>query len=367
MKIALVSPYDFVSPGGVVAHISRLHDQFTKLGHDVRIIAPCSHAEPSAVHRDLIALGRPVPVPSAGSVARPTLSPFLGTEMKRVLGRDQFDVVHVHEPLGSTLSLTALAVSQTVNVATFHACHREPRGYRVARPFAMRWFRKLDGRIAVSVPAMRFVARHFPGEYEIIPNGIDVEHFSAEVPPLERFQDGKLNILFVGRLEKRKGLRYLLGAYGTVKRQLPEARLIVVGPGDRRPYEKLARSLGLEDVVFVGFVPYQDLPMYYRTADVFCAPATGEESFGIVLLEAMAAARPIVASANEGYASVLSHGVEGLLVPPEEEQGTAEALITMLSDESVRLDMGERGRATAEHYSWANVAGRVLDYYHRLL
>lgn len=367
MKIALISPYDFACPGGVVAHISQLHEQFTRMGHDVKVIGPCSDPDPSTVHRDLIAIGRPIPVRSGGSVARITLSPFLGAAMRRILAEERFDVVHLHEPLGSTLPLTALVVSHAVNVGTFHACHREPRGYQVARPFAAWWFRRLDGKIAVSKPAMRFVGKHLPGDYEIIPNGIDVGHFSAEVPPLDGFDDGKLNILFVGRLEKRKGLRYLLAAYARVKRVLPESRLVVVGSGDRQPYVRLAKRLGLQDVVFVGHVRYADLPRYYRAADVFCAPATGEESFGIVLLEAMAASRAIVASANEGYAGVLSDGEEGLLVPPQDERATADALVTVLSDESLRRRMGERGRATADEYSWANVARRVLDYYERLL
>ena len=363
MKIALVSPYDFASPGGVVGHISQLYEQFIKMGHDVRIIAPCSRTEAFLEHKDLIAVGKPVPVPSAGSIARVTLSPLLSSSVRAILEREKFDVVHLHEPLGSTLPFITLGISQSINVGTFHACHRVPRGYQIARPFAIRWFRRLDGKIAVSRPAMEFIGKHFPGEYEIIPNGIDLEHFSADVPPIEEFCDGKLNILFVGRLEKRKGLKYLLGAYKEVKRKLPDSRLIVVGPGERREYEGLVKKMNLEDVTFVGYVSYEDLPRYYKTADVFCAPATGGESFGIVLLEAMAASRPIVASANEGYASVMSHGVEGLLVPPRDENALASALITVLGDESLRQEMGARGRLNAEKYSWQNIAQRVMDYY----
>jgi phosphatidylinositol alpha-mannosyltransferase len=367
MKIALVSPYDFASPGGVVAHISQLYDQFIGMGHYVKIIAPCSHREAFVEHKDLIALGRPYPVPSAGSIARVTLSPLLSYPLKAILEREKFDIVHLHEPLGSTLPFLALGVSHTINVGTFHACHRVPRGYQIARPFAMRWFRRLDGKIAVSRPAMEFIGKHFPGEYEIIPNGINLEHFSADVPPIEEFCNGKLNILFVGRLEKRKGLKYLLFAYEQVKKELPNTRLIVVGPGERREYENIVQKLNLEDVAFVGYASHEDLPRYYKTADVFCAPATGEESFGIVLLEAMAASKPIVASANEGYASVMSQRVEGLLVPPEDGQAIASALISLLGDESLRQEMGARGRLNAEIYSWQNIAQRVMDYYGSLL
>jgi phosphatidylinositol alpha-mannosyltransferase len=363
MKIALVSPYDYAYPGGVVNHISHLYHQFTKMGHDVKIITPCSSPDVSGRGQDLITLGKPFPIPSGGSIARSTLSPILSSSIGAILYREGFDIIHLHEPLGSTLTLTALRVSRSVNVATFHACHREPRGYQMMKPFVMRWFKKLDGKIAVSKPAMRFISKHFPGDYQIIPNGIDLEHFSAQVPPIERFCDGKSNILFVGRLEKRKGLTYLLSAYKKVKKELPNSRLIVVGTGRRQKYEKLVRTQNLEDVVFTGYVSNEDLPSYYHTADLFCAPATGEESFGIVLLEAMAAAKPIVASAIEGYASVMSHGVEGLMVPPQDEQALATAIIHLLSDEPLRQEIGARGRLKAEEYSWPNIARRVNEYY----
>ena len=367
MKIALVSPYDYAYPGGVVNHICHLYDQFIKMGHMAKIITPCSDKKACLDGRDIIALGRPFPVPSGGSIARATISPALSPSVRAILERERFDIIHLHEPLGSTLPLTILRASQSVNVGTFHACHREPRGYQMMRPFVIRWFNKLDGKIAVSQPAMNFISKHFPGDYKIIPNGIDVEHFSAGVSPIESFCDGKLNILFVGRLEKRKGLRYLLGAYKEVKRELPHSRLIVVGPGARQEYERLVSQAGLKDVVFTGYVSSEDLPRYYKTADLFCAPATGEESFGIVLLEAMAAGKPIVASHIEGYASVMSHSVEGLLVPPKDEQALASAIIYLLSDESLRREMGSKGRLKAGEYDWQNIARRVMEYYTSLL
>jgi phosphatidylinositol alpha-mannosyltransferase len=367
MKIALVSPYDYAYPGGVVIHISNLYAELTKLGHDVRIISPYSGSSASLDNRNIITIGRPIPIPSGGSIARATLSPMLSSPLRAILERERFDIIHLHEPLGSTLPLTVLRVSHSINVGTFHACHGEPRGYQMMRPFVTRWFKKLDGKIAVSKPAMEFISKHFPGDYQIIPNGIDLEHFSAEVPPIERFCDGKLNILFVGRLEKRKGLRYLLGAYKIVKQELPKSRLIVVGPGNHRKYEKLVRKANLEDVVFTGYVPNEELPTYYRTADVFCAPATGDESFGIILLEAMAASKPIAASAIEGYSSVMSHGVEGLMARPRDEQDLANALVQLLSDEPLRREMGARGRLKAEECSWPNVSRRVSEYYTSLL
>lgn len=367
MKIALVSPYDYAYPGGVVIHIANLYEQFTRMGHAVRIITPYSGSSASLDSRDIIPLGRPFPIPSGGSIARAPLSPMLSSPARDILERENFDIIHLHEPLGSALSICTLRVSNTINVGTFHACHSGTMGYRIMSPFVTKWFKKLHGKIAVSKPAMDFIGKHFPGDYTIIPNGIDVAHFSAAVSPISRYDDGKLNILFVGRLEKRKGLRYLLGAYKRVKQELPNTRLIVVGPGKHQKYEKLVRKANLKDVVFTGYVPNEDLHTYYQTADIFCTPATGEESFGIILLEAMAASKPIVASAIEGYASVLSHGVEGLMVPPRDEQALASALIKLLGDETLRREMGARGRLKAEECSWPNVAGRINEYYTSLL
>jgi len=371
VKIALVSPYDFAHPGGVVLHISYLERCFTRMGHEVKVIAPASRAIPDFGDR-FIPIGRPRPIPSSGSIARVTVSIWLAPKIRSVLEREKFDIIHFHEPLMPMLCTSILRLSNTANVGTFHASYGKP-GYNFARPIGKwilrRWFRKLDGKIAVSRPAVEYARENFPGYYNIIPNGVDVEHFSPDVAPIEEFKDGKLNILFVSRLEKRKGLNYLLQAFRQVKEEIPECRLIVVGPGTRlrRRYERYVARTGLKDVVFTGLVSYDDLPRYYQTADVFCAPAIGSESFGIILLEAMALGKPIVASNIEGYASVISHGVDGLLVPPADKDKLAQALISLLNDEALRQEMGARGRIKALEHSWEHIARRVFAYYVRVL
>ena len=371
MKIALVSPYDFTYPGGVTLHISYLERYFTRMGHEVKVIAPASKVVSSFGDR-FIPIGRPRPIPTSGSIARVTISPWLSSRVKAVLNQENFDIIHLHEPLMPMLCTTVLRLSQTANIGTFHACHGRP-GYNFAKPIGKwilrRWFRKLDGKIAVSKPAMEFAHGHFPGYYNIIPNGVDLDHFSPDVSPIDEFCDGKVNILFVGRLEKRKGLNYLLEAFKQVKQEISNSRLIIVGPGTRlrRKYKRQVMRSGLKDVVFVGYVAYDELPRYYKTADVFCAPATGRESFGIILLEAMAVGKPIVASNIEGYASVVTHGVDGLLVPPEDKEMLAQALISLLTDQSLRQEMGAKGRVKALEYSWEHVAQNVLNYYVRVL
>lgn len=371
MKIALVSPYDFAYPGGVVNHILALDNQFTRMGHEVRIIAPASKAVPTIGDR-FIPIGKPRPIPASGSICRITISVRLAPKIKEVLAREKFDIIHLHEPFMPMLCSAVLRFSDTANVGTFHAYHGSP-GYNFGWPISAvmlyRRRRKLVGKIAVSKPARDFASKHVPGCYTIIPNGVDLEHFSPDVTPIERFCDGKVNILFVGRLEKRKGLDHLLKAYRRVKAEVPNSRLIIVGPGTRlrKKYEKHVRRHKLEDVVFAGYTSYDELPRYYKTADIFCTPATGGESFGIVLLEAMAVGTPVVATDIDGYASVMTQGKEGLLVPPKNDKELARALLSLISDEPLRQQMGARGMVTAQEYDWRKVARRVLDYYIRIL
>ena len=371
MKIALVSPYDFAHPGGVVNHILSLDNQLTKMGHDVRIIAPASQAIPTIGDR-FIPIGRPRPIPASGSICRITISIRLASRIKEVLAQEKFDIIHLHEPFMPMLCTAVLRFSDAVNIGTFHASHGSPGynfGWPITKIMLNRRRRKLSGKIAVSKPAMGFASKYIPGPYSIIPNGIDLTHFSPDVLPIEQFCDGKMNILFVGRLEKRKGFSYLLKAYQQVKEEIPRCRLIVVGPGTRlrKKYDRLVRRHKIKDVVFTGYTTYEDLPRYYKTADIFCSPATDRESFGIVLLEAMATGKPIIATNIEGYASVLTDGEEGLLVPPKDAKELARALITLMSDKSLRQRMGDQGLATAQEYNWEKVARMVLDYYLRIL
>ncbi|MBI2860685.1 MAG: glycosyltransferase family 4 protein [Chloroflexi bacterium] len=371
MKIALVSPYDFAYPGGVVNHISCLERQLTMLGHQVRIIAPASKAVYTYGER-FIHIGTPRPVPASGSIARVTVSVRLASQIHAAFDREQFDICHLHEPLMPTLCTTTLRLKRVPMVGTFHACGGKP-WYNFSTPLGVmylkRWFKKLDGHIAVSPVARQFIQSYFPAGYEIIPNGIDASHFSPDAPPLEEFDDGKLNILFVGRMEKRKGVNYLLEAYNILKRKLPETRLIIVGPGLRlrRKYQKYVDDNGLRDVAFVGYANYADLPRYYAVADIACFPATNSESFGIVLLEAMASGKSIVATDIEGYAGVITPGDEGLLVPPRDAATLASSLITLLQDEPLRRRMGAAGRQKALQYDWCHVAQRVLNHYNRVL
>jgi len=364
LKIAMVSPYDFTWPGGVTAHVTQLARELSRSGHQVQVLAPHSPSRDSQNDEQFIHLGRSVPLPSGGSIARVSLSWWLYPKVRALLQREAFDIVHLHEPMAPILPLCVLEFSDSVNVGTFHASYKHHHLYRFSHPIIKRWYQRLDGAIAVSPAACRYVNSAFPADYKIIPNGIDVDHFSSNAPPLPQYQDGKTNILFVGRLEKRKGLKYLLEAYGRLKWELPDIRLLVVGPGNPdRDSHQILSSRALKDVVFVGKVSYKELPRYYATADIFCSPATGSESFGIVLLEAMAAGKPVVASDIEGYAGIVSHGHQGLLFPRKDSEALAKALGFLVRNPEQARQLGARGRETAEEYRWDRVANQVENYY----
>jgi len=367
MKIALVSPYAWAATGGVNNHIRHLAEEFVQRGHAVHIVA----AGKTRTFHDgvcpVTTIGRPIPLRVSGSVARITLSLRVAGKVRELLDQERFDIVHVHEPFMPNLPINFLRYSTAVNVGTFHAARESNVFYAYGRRLIRRWQGKLDGKIAVSQAAVQHIQKYFPGYYNIIPNGVDVEHFARAVEPLPQFSDGKRNVLFVGRPEKRKGLRFLIRAFVGVQRALPDTRLIIVGAGDFSRYERAVRNAKLHHVSFYSHVPFDELPRYHHSAHVFCAPNTGFESQGIVLLEAMAAGLPIVASNIDGFAGVVTHGVEGLLVRPEDPQALANALIEVLSDQERRQAMGSRGRERAQYYSWDRVSQQVLTYYERLL
>jgi phosphatidylinositol alpha-mannosyltransferase len=366
VKIALVSPYDFAHPGGVSEHITHLRAEFLALGHEVTVMAPRARQGGLEVADGFYGIGRTVSIPGNGSTVRLTFDVTLYAAVKALMRRERFDVVHLHEPLLPVLPYMVLLNSQAVNVGTFHAFRASNPWYTAFKPYMTFVLSRLDGRIAVSEPAREFVSQYFEGPYDIIPNGIDVDRYSTDVEPLPWARDEVPRILFVGRFtEPRKGFKYLLRAIPQVHQQFPEARLVVVGTGAPERFAGQMERYGVSGVEFVGFVPRSDLPRYYASCDLFCAPSVARESFGIVLLEAMASGRPVVASAIPGYEAVMRSGHEGLMVPPKDPQALALAIVRLLSDRELRRRAGAAGQVTAARYGWPRIAGRVLAAYDR--
>lgn len=362
LKIGIVSPYGYPHPGGVNEHVRHSYEELRSLGHDAWIITP-KYGNERDSEGHVIRVGTGWAVPTNGSVGRLTIGWRLRPRIRDLLAAHRFDVLHFHEPFVPFLGPAVLSESETVNVATFHAFGGFSPSYWLGRRAAAGLAARLHGRIAVSGAARHFSNRYFPGDYRIIPNGVEIEPFAA-AEPFEELRDGTLNILFVGRLEDRKGLSDLLRGYHRLRKRRVDARLIVVGAGPRlREYRRYVATRRIRDVEFVGHVPLEAKLRYYASADIFCAPSTGQESFGIVLLEAMAAGLPIVASDIHGYKNVVQRGVQGLLVEPRNHRALAAALYRLANDEELRLRMGEAGRAKAPEYSWDKVTELIVDYY----
>ena len=362
MKIGLVCPYIYPEAGGVAQHVRYLYENLRLRGHDVRILT-ASHGPQRPSEGDIIRLGVGVSVPTNGSVGTLTFSPRYLGQIRSMLEAERFDVLHFHEPFVPFLSLFLLRESTSVNIATFHAYAGFSPSYEFGSRALRGYATRLHGRIAVSAAARHFIDRFFPGDYKVIPNGVDIARYASAVP-IARWQDGTPNVLFVGRHEPRKGLLDLLKAHRILRKTGSNPRLLIVGGG---PQEREARryvaTRGLQGVEFLGRVGDTEKAQLFKSATVFASPATGGESFGIVLLEAMAAGTPIVCSDIHGYKGVVRRGREGLLVPPHEPHELAIAIDRLLRDPELARQMGEAGRARAEDFSWPRVTAKVDDYY----
>jgi phosphatidylinositol alpha-mannosyltransferase len=365
MKVGLVSPYDYSHPGGVTEHIRHLGHWLRQLGHEVRTFAPSSRRDAEHEIPDFYRIGRVFPLPANDSVARITLSFHLARRVNEILNQERFDVLHFHEPFMPALPLTLLPMARAPHVATFHAFAKSNIGYYYGRPILKPYLKHLDATIAVSEPAREFVRHYFPQlEPRVIANGVDTERFRPGLTPIHHLRDGCVNVLFVGRLEKRKGLRDLLQAFRYLHERVPKTRLIIVGDGPLRGMvESFISSRRLENVVVAGRVPAEVLPRFHASADIFCSPATGRESFGIVLLEAMSAGLPVVATEIPGYLSVVEAGVDSLTVRPKSPVELGAALTVMARDPLLRRRLGEAGLQKAQRYAWRVIASQVIEVY----
>lgn len=356
MRIAIVCPYSWTAAGGVQSHVRGLARELRRRGARVDVVAPAD----GPVEDGVFAVGRTLTIPDNGSRVPVALSPAAVARTALLVRRGGHDVVHVHEPMIPAVCLTALLAAPGARVGTFHMYAPGPRWYRPFAPLCRAALARLDARIAVSDAARRHVARICPGDYEIVPNGVD----PPRAPPAGR-DGGAPRIVFVGRPDRRKGLPVLLEAFG---RLADGARLDVVGVPPRRG-AALAAGLppgAAHRVTFHGRVPDARRDALLAGADVLCAPALGGESFGLVLAEAMAAGVPVVASDVEGYRELLD-GLPQALVPPGDPAATARALQNLLSDPGLRARAATAGRARAATIGWEAVTDRIVAVYERAL
>jgi phosphatidylinositol alpha-mannosyltransferase len=360
MRIVQACPYAWDAPGGVQVHVRNLAPHLRARGHDVLVLAP---GRTRTVEPGVRIVGRSMPIPYNGSIA--PICPSLGSArvIKWTLEEFRPDVIHVHEPFTPSTSMFATLRANAPVVATFHAFAERSLLLTVASPALRLVLRKIDTRVAVSNVAASFASKQFGGEFEIIPNGVDVGLFRNTVG---RPQPGP-SLLFVNRLDRRKGFAVAVEAFGLLAERHPDLQLVVVGDGEERDaifgLEPSARAR----VHLLGTVTHEALPQHYADADIFLAPARGGESFGIVLVEAMAAGLPIVASAIPGYDEVVRDGREGLLVPPGDPRALADGVERVLSDPELALRLRQAGSRRAEEFDWERLAERIEKVYERTL
>jgi phosphatidylinositol alpha-mannosyltransferase len=360
LRIGICAPYDLGRPGGVNTHIRAQAAALRRLGHEVSVFgassAPLTDGE--------VSLGPCVSLVIGNTETGFGVDPRSWRRVRQLYRARPFDVIHMHEPLMPLVPWFVLWQSMAPVVATFHT-YREhghrwyPRYRRIFEPL----MRRVHIRLAVSDAARRTVSPHFPGEYEIVPNGIDVERFARPAPRPAGMQPSQRHVLYVGRLEPRKGVEHLIHAMATLPPTRSDTRLVVVGDGpDRESLEDAARHAGIA-AIFAGRVPDSELPGYYQSADIVCSPALGDESFGLVLLEAMAAARPIVATRIAGYTELLEPTGSARLVDAGNAQALARGIIEVLDDSEKAHDMGARGACAVRKYDWSAIAGRLDSIY----
>jgi phosphatidylinositol alpha-mannosyltransferase len=382
MRIGLVTQAYYPVLGGVTEHVWHLGHELQRRGHEVTVITGATRPSmvPWTTKRDedrglrTIRIGWQIPTMLNGANAAMTLGWKLGRQLQRIEAREKFDVVHVQSGLDPGLPLVASKSMRTPKVATYHT-YRDPSNSKIEqvpnifRPVFQDAINKIQAHIAVSPAAASFVHRYFPNvKLDVIPNGIDIDRFHPAIEPMPlKKNNQEFIILFVGRMDPRKGAKFLFAALPELERRMKNYRIVVVGTGWMQSYYDAHIPLNLRQrVEFTGYASPEDIPRYYRAADVYCSPATGNESFGIVLLEAMACGTPVIASDIEGYRWVVTPGKEGILVPPRSPEHLAAAIAMLADDPAGRKEMGQQGQQTAQKYAWPKIVNQIEQVYRRV-
>ncbi|MGH8774098.1 MAG: glycosyltransferase family 4 protein [Jiangellaceae bacterium] len=361
MKVGVVCPYSWDMPGGVQVHIRDLAEELMRRGHTVSVLAAADDDTPVPPY--VVSAGRAVPIHYNGSVARLTFGPLSASRVRRWLSDGRFDVLHVHEPASPSLGLLAVWWADMPVVATFHQATPRSRAMSAAFGILQSAVEKISARIAVSEEARTVVVQHLGGDPVVIPNGLYVDRFTG-VPPRPEWQGPGGTLSFLGRLdEPRKGLPVLLEAWSTICRERPGVRLLVAGRGDVDEIRRGIPADCRDAVTFLGGITDEEKVAMFASSDLYVAPHTGGESFGIVLAEAMAAGTPVLASELAAFRAVLDDGRFGRLVPVGDAGALATATLELLADPARRKQLRDAAKVAVRRYDWSTVADEVLSVY----
>jgi len=361
MRIGLVCPYTWDIPGGVQYHVRDLAQTLIALGHHVQVLTPADDEDSLPPY--VTCAGRAVPIRYNGSVARLQFGPVAAARVRRWLRSGHFDVLHVHEPSAPSLSLLTCVLARGPIVATFHAATVRSRWLSAVGGVLQPFMERIAGRIAVSDLARRVQVEHLGGDAVVIPNGVDVAHF-ASATPLPGFPRAGLTVGFLGRFdERRKGLPVLLDALAEIAPSHPDLHLLVAGRGDESGlYDDLPEVLA-DRVTVLGEISEHDKARMLASIDIYCAPNLGGESFGVILVEAMAAGAAIVASDLDAFRRVLNDGAAGVLVGRGNASALADGLSRLLRDPERRAALVQAGHSAVREYDWPVVSARVMAVY----
>jgi phosphatidyl-myo-inositol alpha-mannosyltransferase len=363
MRLGIVCPYSLDVPGGVGWHCRDLAERLVVTGHAVSVLAPADEDSPLPPY--VVPAGRAVPVRYNGSVARVNFGPVSAARTRRWLDDGSFDVVHIHEPVSPSLSLLALWAAEGPIVATFHTSNLRSRAMQTAYPLLRPSLEKISARIAVSEDARRTVTNHIGGDAIVIPNGVYVDRFAAAATRSDwQGTAGAPTVAFVGRIdESRKGLDVLVQALPDALRAIPGLRVLVAGAGDVDEARDALPPQLADACSFLGQLSDADKASLLRSVDLYVAPHTGAESFGVVLVEALSAGAPVLASDLPAFRRVLEDGACGELVAAGDPRALAEAMVNLLSDPTRRSELAARGRLAVTRYDWSVVARQIVDVY----
>ncbi|MBU6347547.1 MAG: glycosyltransferase family 4 protein [Actinomycetales bacterium] len=361
MRIGIVCPYAWDVPGGVSAHVHDLANALIKKGHYVSVIAPAESDEDLPFFVE--STGKPRAVRYNGSVARLSFGPIVARRVSKWIEQGEFDVLHVHEPLAPSVSVLACWAAKGPIVATWHSSMDRSRVIMSLAKLAQTVMEKVSARIAVSPAAKQTMFDHLGGDAVVIPNGVDVAGFTGAIG-LPEWNSDSPTLVFLGRVdEPRKGLSVLLAAFPKIRREFPDLKLLIAGPGDCADLLSELTSADQAAITHVGRVTDEAKPNVYASGDIYVAPNTGGESFGIVLLEAMASGTPVVASDLPAFHRVLNGGESGRLFKNEDSDSLAREVIDLLRDKSELARLKKVGLEEVQQYDWASVANEILEVY----
>lgn len=387
LRILILSDVYYPTPGGVSEHIFNFAQQLRRKGHKVVIVAPgCNKKTVNPEHnQDVVRVGKAMPITANKSLAKVSCGMRLYWEVRDIIRYGKWDIIHSHGPFAPMLPYLAHKFTTldsvrnnltTAHIATFHASYRDVFLYDITKSYLQNRFDRIDGSIAVSEEAKSSVLYYFNGDFTVIPNAVDINKFNPDLEKVDKFKPENFNVFFAGRFDTRKGVNYLVSAFYFVLKRIPNAYLWI-GGGDK--YRKFGLDIIRKRLTskfpqygkrisYLRFIPHQDLPRYFASADVFCSPAIGGESFGIVLIESMACGTPVVASDIPGYRDVVEHGVDGFLSKPRSVHDLAKKIIYLAENKPLRQQMASNGRKkVVEKFSWEKVTDQVEDYYYKVL